>query len=78
MLFAVDNCYIKGEQTSVKNSKEEENKEYFRKRKGRVNCVWWCQKGREIKQKQKLKLDKKQNPKLWEKGEKLNKNKNWN
>ena len=36
--------------------------------KGRVNYVWWCQKGGEIKQKQKLKLDKKQNPKLWEKG----------
>ena len=36
--------------------------------KERVNYVWWCQKGGEIKQKQKLKLDKKQNPKLWEKG----------
>ena len=52
----------------MKNSKEEEIKEYFRKRKKRVNYVWWCQKGGEIKQKQKLKLDKKQNPKLWEKG----------
>ena len=67
-MFAIDNCYIKGEQTSVKNSKEEEIKEYFRKRKERVNYVWWCQKGGEIKIKQKLKLDKKQNPKLWEKG----------
>ena len=44
-MIAVNSCYIKGEQTlkdeKLKNASE----------KGGVNLVWWCQKGREIKQK---------------------------
>ena len=58
---------LRGSKHLWKTLKRKKLKNIFRKGKERVNYVWWCQKGGEIKIKQKLKLDKKQNPKLWEK-----------
>ena len=62
---------LRGSKHLWKTLKRKKLKNIFRKGKERVNYVWWCQKGGEIKIKQKLKLDKKQNPKLWEKGGKI-------
>ena len=53
LLFAIDNCYIKGEQTSVKNSKEEEIKEYFSEKEKKELTMF-----DDVKKGEKLKLNK--------------------
>ena len=53
LLFAIDNCYIEGEQTSVKNSKEEEIKEYFSEKEKKELTMF-----DDVKKGEKLKLNK--------------------
>ena len=52
-MFAIDNCYIKGEQTSVKNSKEKEIKEYFSEKEKKELTMF-----DDVKKGEKLKLNK--------------------